>query len=240
MPVSIILVHGAWHGAWVWDAVAERLRAAGRRVLVPTLQASGERAEEPAEPVTLDTQVAELAELIESEAPARVVLVAHSLAGVHATLLANRMPERIERLVLLDAEVPQDGECALGALPIAEEYQGMIETFRVEDNRLAPLPVEFFGLPEGPLRDAQAAALRPHPERPFTDPVHLSAEPLNGLATTYVLATDPPSEDGKLRPIAERLAHQSNVKLVEFPASHMMLLSHPNEIAALILDGEQG
>ena len=28
-PATVVLVHGAWHGAWCWDAVVERLAAAG-------------------------------------------------------------------------------------------------------------------------------------------------------------------------------------------------------------------
>lgn len=30
-----VLVHGAWHGVWCWDAVNARLRAAGHRVQTP-------------------------------------------------------------------------------------------------------------------------------------------------------------------------------------------------------------
>ncbi|HEV2892470.1 MAG TPA: alpha/beta fold hydrolase [Actinomycetota bacterium] len=29
---GILLVHGAWHGPWCWDGVAERLRRRGHRV----------------------------------------------------------------------------------------------------------------------------------------------------------------------------------------------------------------
>ena len=34
---TFLLVHGAWHGGWCWVRVADRLRAAGNRVVVPTL-----------------------------------------------------------------------------------------------------------------------------------------------------------------------------------------------------------
>ena len=236
---TILLIHGAWHGAWAWEAVADLLRSTGHTVLVPTLAGSGERSDEIAESVSLESQVAELAEMIENQREP-VVIVAHSLGGVHATLLADRLAPRIARLVLIDAEVPEDGECALGPLPIASAYQELIEAFRIGPNRLAPLPIEFFGLPEGTLRDAQAAQLRPHPERAFTDPVCLSNRPLNGLPCIYLLATDPPSEDGKLYAVAKRLAKESGVRTIEVPASHMMLLSHPERIVELILNGKQG
>jgi hypothetical protein len=37
MPTTFVLVSGAWHGGWAWRPVAEHLRAAGHRVLTPTL-----------------------------------------------------------------------------------------------------------------------------------------------------------------------------------------------------------
>ncbi len=33
MTKEYVLVHGAAHGAWCWDGVAERLRARGHRVV---------------------------------------------------------------------------------------------------------------------------------------------------------------------------------------------------------------
>src|SRR5258705_11181382 len=34
---TVVLVHGAWHGAWCWDEVAERLREDGQPVVVVEL-----------------------------------------------------------------------------------------------------------------------------------------------------------------------------------------------------------
>lgn len=40
----VVLVHGAWHGAWCWDRVRPIIEARGCRVLTPTLTGVGERA----------------------------------------------------------------------------------------------------------------------------------------------------------------------------------------------------
>ncbi|HEY9414064.1 MAG TPA: alpha/beta fold hydrolase, partial [Pseudonocardia sp.] len=37
MSETFVLITGAWHGGWAWRPVAEHLRAAGHRVLTPTL-----------------------------------------------------------------------------------------------------------------------------------------------------------------------------------------------------------
>src|SRR5437588_2452803 len=42
--VIFVLVHGAWHGGWVWRRVAARLRRAGHEVLTPTLTGLSDRA----------------------------------------------------------------------------------------------------------------------------------------------------------------------------------------------------
>ena len=40
-PRQVVLVHGAWLGAWCWDGVARRLREAGHDVRVPELPGHG-------------------------------------------------------------------------------------------------------------------------------------------------------------------------------------------------------
>jgi pimeloyl-ACP methyl ester carboxylesterase len=194
---AVILVHGAWHGSWCWDKVAPILKANGLEVYAPCLSGTGERAIEAADSIGLETHIGEIAGLIGYSGLQDVLLVGHSLAGMIITGVADRMPGCLRGLIYIDAELPENGECALGELPISDHYAGLIAQFRIGPNQLAPLPVEFFGLPEGRLRDHQASMLKPHPEHVFTDPIRLSHPPTNGLPTLYILATDPPAEDGK-------------------------------------------
>ena len=42
MAYTFVLVHGAWHGGWCWQRVADRLRGGGHEVLTPTLTGMGE------------------------------------------------------------------------------------------------------------------------------------------------------------------------------------------------------
>ncbi|MGO1766882.1 MAG: alpha/beta hydrolase [Advenella sp.] len=54
-PKVFMLVHGAWHGAWVWDEVARHLRGLGHTVYTPTLTGLGDRAAELSLSITLNT-----------------------------------------------------------------------------------------------------------------------------------------------------------------------------------------
>src|SRR6187200_1275243 len=42
-PATFVLVHGASHGGWCWQRVADRLTAKGHRVFAPTLTGLCER-----------------------------------------------------------------------------------------------------------------------------------------------------------------------------------------------------
>ncbi len=72
-----MLVHGAWHGAWVWQQVAACLREQGHVVYTPTLTGLGERADLLSADVTLDTFIDDIEQAIlhpqsaESLAPQR-------------------------------------------------------------------------------------------------------------------------------------------------------------------------
>ena len=52
-PATLILIHGAWHGAWCWQRLAPLLEAQGRRVVAPDLPSMGED-QTPATDVTLE------------------------------------------------------------------------------------------------------------------------------------------------------------------------------------------
>ena len=40
---TFVLVHGAYQGGWIWQHVANRMRAAGHEVYAPSLDGCGER-----------------------------------------------------------------------------------------------------------------------------------------------------------------------------------------------------
>jgi pimeloyl-ACP methyl ester carboxylesterase len=107
---TYVLVHGAWHGGWCWERVARALTARGDEVYTPTLTGLGERAHLLTRDVGLETHVRDVIELIEHEGLRGVVLVGHSYAGIVVTAVADRVSDRIARLMYLDAVVPRDGE----------------------------------------------------------------------------------------------------------------------------------
>jgi pimeloyl-ACP methyl ester carboxylesterase len=100
----ILLVHGAFCGAWVWDRFAGPLRAAGHAVIAPDLP--GHSADAPAD-AAIGLSMNDYAGAIAAAAaalPAPPVLVGHSLGGLVAAMAAMRAP--VAGLVLLAPSPP--------------------------------------------------------------------------------------------------------------------------------------
>lgn len=100
----IMLVHGMFSAAWSWQKLAPVLVAQGRRVIVPELRGHGSSA--PAQSYRFGEFADDLAGLLDRLGIRRLDLIGHSLGGHVGTLLAQRRPTLIRRLVIEDAPPP--------------------------------------------------------------------------------------------------------------------------------------
>lgn len=101
---NIILVHGAWHGPWCWEKIVPLLDAQGYKIRTPELSNTAE--------TTLKSLVQELVVWLEFyDSP--VILVGHSMAGVIISQVAEKIPEKIEKLIYVTAFIPEERGCLL-------------------------------------------------------------------------------------------------------------------------------
>jgi len=112
-----VLVHGAWQGNWVWERVAEKLRAQGHRVYTPSLTGLGERAHLAGPQVNLDTHINDVLGVIEHHELDDIVLCGHSYGGMVVGGAADRAASKIASLVYLDAFIPEAGKSLWDFLP---------------------------------------------------------------------------------------------------------------------------
>ncbi|MFN3891764.1 MAG: alpha/beta fold hydrolase [Beijerinckiaceae bacterium] len=108
--MPIVLVHGAWAGAWSWRDAARLLRKNGFDVYAPTLTGIAERSHVPPQNVNLSTHIADIAGLLRYEDLHDVLLVGHSYGGMVITGAADLEPQRLAGMVYLDAFVPESGQ----------------------------------------------------------------------------------------------------------------------------------
>jgi pimeloyl-ACP methyl ester carboxylesterase len=106
---SYILVHGAWHGAWCWKKVVPLLQKNGHKAIALDLPGHGDD-KSIAGNVTFADYVKKVVDT-SNEISGPVILVGHSMAGVVIAQAAEELgPEKVEKLVFLDAFMPRTGE----------------------------------------------------------------------------------------------------------------------------------
>lgn len=221
---TIVLIHGAWGGGWVWRDVARRLRKDGFEVYAPTLSGVGARHHIPAEVVDLGTHIEDVAALMRYERLKDVLLVGHSYGGMVITGAADREIERIGAMVYLDAFLPEPGQ----------SLWDVVGPQGAENQRLAAEAHD--GGRTLPYHLAEIA----DPERPYTpQPLATFNRPWTSTRTTqtwphrhFVRCLQNP------RPVFHRIAARLettpgwSVEAVD--AAHDVPQTHPELIAAIL------
>jgi pimeloyl-ACP methyl ester carboxylesterase len=104
---TFVLVHGAWHGGWCFDAVRSLIEAAGHVVLTPDLPGMGGSDAEIAA-CTLEGWGQFIAEVCKSAAQP-VILAGHSRGGLVISTAAEAAPGAIAALVYICAMLLPSG-----------------------------------------------------------------------------------------------------------------------------------
>jgi pimeloyl-ACP methyl ester carboxylesterase len=213
---SVVLVHGAFADGSGWQPVASILERDGYTVSVVQ------------EPLTsLEADVAATRIALDHSGPA--VLVGHSWAGMVISEAGNHPAAR--SLVYVAAFEPEVGESAGGLqskTPPASTSVGPIG-----GGFVAVKPEAFHqdvaaDLPEGP---AHFAAISQVPIAASAFDATVAAPAWNKKPSYAVVAT----QDRMINPELERfMAKRAHSEVIELPGSHVIFLSHPKEVAALI------
>ncbi len=185
-----VLVAGAWHSAWCWEKLTPLLEARGHDVLAPDLAGMARGQPQVAETMTIAAWADEIAELLEQQ-DEPVILVGHSRSGLVISEAAERLPEKIARLVYLAAFLLPDG-AAIGRTAAAIDRgvtpgvlePGAMEGFVTVKRGLAvPLLYNACG-----AQDAAASVDRlvPEPQSSFATPAALSQDRYGSVPRGYI------------------------------------------------------
>jgi pimeloyl-ACP methyl ester carboxylesterase len=218
---AFALAHGGWHGGWCWQLVQAELTARGHTSVAPDL------------PITDPTAGAvAYADAVLAALPAEeVVLVAHSLAGLIAPLVAAAAPVR--RVVQLAAMLPEPGRSVDDRARAGQRMtrRGIGRAQVVNDDGSTSFrrdgALELLYPDSRPDRAAWAIArLRRQHWRVTAEPSPVPA--VVAAPTTYVLCT----ED---RIIDADWARAAAPDLLELPGDHCPFLARPAELADLLV-----
>ncbi|CAG7649785.1 alpha/beta hydrolase [Actinacidiphila bryophytorum] len=252
---AFILVPGLHTGGWVWQDVAGRLREAGAEAYALTLTGMGGENEKGAG-AELEAHIADVLRAVDAAQADDVVLVGHCY-GVHPVLgAADRRPERVARIVLVDTPMPQDGDTPAALVP-AQGLRGELLLRIAEDGpeqgELAPPTDEgwrTFGSFEG-LGPAVAAELAgravPQPWRTLAQPLELKRAAASGaVPVTGVLCTANGSSLAMVEQVLAlgdprfRYLAAPHMSYLELATGHWPMLSEPAATARLLLRAAAG
>src|SRR5215211_1720884 len=187
---TFLLVAGGNLGGWVWAKVRPRLHARGHEVYTPTLTGLGERAHLLSREIDLETHIEDVVAVLRYEDLRDVILVGHSYAGSVIAGVADRAPERLARLVYLDAVAPRDGESEFDLLPprvsawLAEQAKSRGEGWLIPPPSAGTLAREHDAADAAWLAERMTA----HPLRPCVEPLRLRG-PAPALPRTFISCT---------------------------------------------------
>jgi len=230
MNKHFVLIHGAWHGGWCWEGVVKALEKAGHTSEAPTLP--GQNPGDDRSKVTFDSYVDKIVETLRRQSRS-VVLVGHSSAGFLLQSAAPKAPEKIERLVFLNAFILPDGKAQFDLVP-PEASQGMTAAASASPDNSVPVIEDFVRnmLMAGESVEAQNALLgrlTPQPLTLFTTKVNTT--PFDQLAMPRAVVFC--KGDASLPPGAYLGMAQSlgEFDLIEIEGSHEALFTQPEMVA---------
>lgn len=220
-PSTYVIVHGAWGGGWDWRAVDSMLTRDGHRVVRTTLTGLGERVHLAAPDIGLSTHIDDVVNVILWDNLQDVVLVGHSYGGMVITGVADRIPERIRRLVYLDAFLPDSGESVMA---LADSNGATFLRANVRDGLIIPPWVtDLHAIP----RDV------PQPFRTFTDTLRLVNPAARRLPATYILTFEPTVIPDPFQRYADR-ASARGWPVLRLQADHVPERSARGALVALL------
>ncbi len=232
MAHTFVLVHGAWHGGWCWQRVAERLRDAGHKVFTPTLTGLGERSHLLAPGIDIATHITDVVNVMKWERLADVVLCGHSYGGFVISGVAEQMAAAIRSIVFLDAFVPNSGDTTQ-SLTSAAMQDAIRAALASGALGMAPRPAAFFGVNEADQAWVDSLCTR-QPIGTFTHKIALTGAREKIARKTYIRAASY-ANPGFDRALAVAKADPS-WRVHEVASGHDVMVDAPDRLSALLLE----
>ncbi len=219
-PQTFVFVPGGWHGGWDFRPLTERLRARGHQVHELTLSGVGERNHIPAGSVNLDTHIEDVVAVFEQEELDDAVLCGHSYGGMVIAGVADRIRDRLARIVYIDAYLPDDGDSCF-SLTTPRYRQLFLDLVRADGWAVAA-PASL---------DPRATS---HPIATFLQAISLSGHQNDVARRDYIYHSA--WEGTPFAEVYERLREDDRWHVHEVPCGHNGMVQAPDELTAILLD----
>lgn len=189
---TILLIHGAWEGAWSWKQTTTFLEKSGHTIKAIDLPGHGD----DRTPIS-EINMALYANRVKGELKkeeGQVILVGHSFAGFVISQVAEEVPEKIEKLVYVASAVPYQGKTAIDIFTEDKESELLENLIFSEDKSEATMSREalknvvFTGATDEQI-DAVLPKLVIQATKPFFEKVLTTPENFGRVPKAYVETT---------------------------------------------------
>ena len=228
-----LLIHGAWHGGWVWNEISEILRYQRYSVSTPTLTGLGEKKHLLSSKITIETFIEDVVNHIIFENLNNIILVGHSFAGSVISGVADRLKDRIQKLIYFDAMILIDGQKPFDITPKETVEQRIELAKKIGNNISIPAPsADAFGVFDIKKSLLLEEKLTPHPLSAFQSKLVLKNEVGNGIPLSYIFCTKPVY---KSLESSREVVRKMKWPIFELNAGHDAMLTHPKETLNLLM-----
>lgn len=233
---TIMLVHGACHGAWCWNRTVPLLVEAGYSVIAPDLPGRNEQGKPGWHLDLKDYATSVISAAKEQSTP--VIAIGHSMGGMVISAAAEAAPELFRRLVFLSAFMPVSGD-SLVSIAAMDKYSDLRGATRLDMLRgvvtINPVrlgPVYCSDCSEADIAFAQSR-VGPEPVRPSLAKIKLTEERFGAVPRSYIRCTKDRALSVQLQD--QMVARQPCDLVATLDASHSPFLSMPAPLARAIL-----
>lgn len=226
---DVVLVHGAWHGAWCWRKLLPGLWAAGHRAFAVDLTGLGARRHLFRPDIGLTHHVDDVVSTLEAEELQRVVLVGHSYAGMVITGVADRCVERLSSLIYLDAVVPESGESWSSTHTPATQAERRAQIAKL--GGLMPPDPLVFGI-QGADRDWVLRRQSLHPGACYDETLDFDSASWSGLRRHFIDCQSPALPT--ITTSRQRARTQPGWQVTALQTGHDAMISAPEALASLM------
>jgi len=237
---DLVVIHGAWQGAWVWDAIAPILSARGIRSHVVDLPGNGTDDTAPQD-VSLDLYVDHVARVL-AGLSGRAWVLGHSGGAITAQQVSEAVPYLVDGVVCLAGIMQPSGVPytaivrALG--PVHPAGAGIVpHLVWSADGTVSSVPAAaaadiFLQDVERGAALAAGARLTPQSERGRDIVPVLTPARWGRTRRIYIGA----NQDRSILPAAQTLMQDlcPEVERFEIAAGHVPQVSRPAELAAML------
>jgi pimeloyl-ACP methyl ester carboxylesterase len=219
---TFVIGHGAWGGGWDWRTVDSLLTKDGYRVVRVTPTGPGERRHLASPNVGLYTHRRRSQQDAVDDMH-DVILLGHSYGGMVITGVADRVPDRIKRLVYLDALLPDSGESVM-TMQSADTGRANFITSLTRGDYTVPVWVQDTTVIP---RDV------PMSRKTFTDTLRLVNPARRKVPATYILTFEPQVNPDPFQRFADRAAARG-WPVQRMQADHIPERTNPTGLVALL------